>query len=931
MATDLRNDFTGGEQSPLMEWQLAPEVSRRSWRSLQNFMPRKQGGAFDRPGTKNIPLGNVTPRRIFPFQLSATTKMILTESMGVYDDSGLKSAGGNGDSFAWGQSRQYHPEAPWGTGNSAGVVTNSTTAMTEAAQGLDSARLIRQSQYLDLVWRVHPSFPPHQWARTSPLAFTGSEMNGAGVPFRFPEVGPKKESPHGPFVRWLIPNQTLSAGATIVAASTSLEWYKLRLLPSAGFVGTVSLQRSYALNSPAWETMEARSTWTGETFIQGASNVWGVLQESPTYRIVVTRTAGTIGVEMQECNLASGLSEDTTLRVTSIAPSGSAGGASFGVQANARIFPWLFAPRLGGAGNASTQTNDGALIRLIYRRDVDLSLGLSASGVTSELKVQGNCAITTSGVWHGRLVVLQLNKGTGAYEPIATYSRNGDSNVAATLVVDGVQTLKLQFTDLTGTPSGTPTARLVPLDPTIYCTLRIVAILNGWFAYCIPVDGSLPDNTNPTNLFQFSAWNRRDGYPGAVGFHEGRLLMAGTNAQPTTIWASQIDKFDNFSELTSLDTSPLEIKSNSGQQNRVLWMESQPNGLLIGTTGGEYLLSASNGAAITPTNRTLRKQSDFGSDDVQAIRAGDAIVFAQRGGMELMESGYVIDSADGRERQVSGSLSSQSEHLYRSGVKELAFAAVPSPHIFAVMQDGSLAMTTYARRENVVAFWRWQTAGAVKSIAITSGPAAEADEVWMLVERNGVTCLEWCVPSWWKGVTGKDFTKVCHLDSWEEYAGTNPARFVGLPVWAMKPDGTVAGPWTGGPPVGAIQAGQGWKIGIGYERRMRPARSEFQLQSGTAQGKKMRTHAISLACWHSCKAGFIRANPSGSDGAAGTWFPIDWRRLDPFGQAGPWVTGLLPDQTLQGTHAYDGDFEIRHEGPLPLNFLAVIPSVQPYG
>ena len=47
------------------------------------------------------------------------------------------------------------------------------------------------------------------------------------------------------------------------------------------------------------------------------------------------------------------------------------------------------------------------------------------------------------------------------------------------------------------------------------------------------------------------AWNRRDGWPVAAGFRNGRLIFAGSNGNPASLWFSTIGNGRNFTQATA--------------------------------------------------------------------------------------------------------------------------------------------------------------------------------------------------------------------------------------------------------------------------------------------------------------------------------------------------------------------------------------------
>ena len=68
----------------------------------------------------------------------------------------------------------------------------------------------------------------------------------------------------------------------------------------------------------------------------------------------------------------------------------------------------------------------------------------------------------------------------------------------------------------------------------------------------------------------------------------------------------------------------------SNQVNAIQYLKAVRT-LIVGTSGGEFTVSADGtDASITPTNVTIKRQSSFGSSGVDAIPAGNAILFLQK-------------------------------------------------------------------------------------------------------------------------------------------------------------------------------------------------------------------------------------------------------------------------------------------------------------
>ena len=120
-----------------------------------------------------------------------------------------------------------------------------------------------------------------------------------------------------------------------------------------------------------------------------------------------------------------------------------------------------------------------------------------------------------------------------------------------------------------------------------------------------------------------------DNRPSCVSFFEQRLVFANTNNNPQTLFFSKSGDYENMTTGTNADDAMIyTIASN--QVNAIRFLKSQRT-LVVGTTGGEFTVSADGtDAAITPTNIAIKRQSSYGSANVDAQPAGNAILFLQR-------------------------------------------------------------------------------------------------------------------------------------------------------------------------------------------------------------------------------------------------------------------------------------------------------------
>ncbi len=221
-------------------------------------------------------------------------------------------------------------------------------------------------------------------------------------------------------------------------------------------------------------------------------------------------------------------------------------------------------------------------------------------------------------------------------------------------------------------------------------------------------------NTNATASFQLGSWSDTTGFPSCVSFFQQRLVFAGTTDEPQTVYFSKSGDYENMTSGTdAADAMIYTIASN--QVNAIRYLKSQRT-LIIGTTGGEYTVDADGtDAAVTPSNVNIRKQSSYGSANVDALTVGNAVVFLQRAKRKIRELAYNFD----QDSYVAPDLTILNDTVTKTGINQLEFQQSPDSIIWGVRDDGQLAALTYQRSENVVSWTRHKLGGHFAEATIT--------------------------------------------------------------------------------------------------------------------------------------------------------------------------------------------------------------------
>lgn len=388
----------------------------------------------------------------------------------------------------------------------------------------------------------------------------------------------------------------------------------------------------------------------------------------------------------------------------------------------------------------------GAYFEIRHLREgdaVELAINGTGGGAVSSaaLTVKGDWSLVTTERWYGVLELERSTDGGSTWTTARKFKSSADRNVSAS----GTETEESQLR-LTYTPTGDPYGASVwaGTAPTDFVKANAKLEVSEAYATGLVKVTGYTDTTHvtvevlqalastaATDTWSEGAWSAYRGYPAAVGLFEQRLIFAGNAEKPLRKWGSVTGDFENF-EYGDDDDAAFAFDIASAESNPIRWIEAFQR-ILIGTGGGEHAASAgTSDEPLTPSNISVRDQSAYGSDRLQAIKANDAVVFLQRQGRKLREMSFDLQ----RDGYVAPDLTLLAEHVTDPGVVQLGFTRQPDPMLLAVTGE-HLAVMTYDREQNVRAWARYTTeagAGYIESVCSIYGD--DADEIWCVVRRT---------------------------------------------------------------------------------------------------------------------------------------------------------------------------------------------------
>ena len=218
--------------------------------------------------------------------------------------------------------------------------------------------------------------------------------------------------------------------------------------------------------------------------------------------------------------------------------------------------------------------------------------------------------------------------------------------------------------------------------------------------------------------WRLGAFSDTTGHPSCVTFFEQRLVFAGTTNQPQTVFFSKSGDYENMDANiggTVADDDAIIYTIASNQVNAIRFMTATRT-LIIGTAGGEFTVSGGSvDTAITPTNILIKKQSNHGAANVDAIAVGNATLFLQRAKRKIRELAYNFD-VDG---YIAPDMTILAEHISEGGLTQIAYQQEPNQLVYAVRGDGELVGLTYQREQQVTAWHRHIFGGRFGNATIT--------------------------------------------------------------------------------------------------------------------------------------------------------------------------------------------------------------------
>jgi hypothetical protein len=231
--------------------------------------------------------------------------------------------------------------------------------------------------------------------------------------------------------------------------------------------------------------------------------------------------------------------------------------------------------------------------------------------------------------------------------------------------------------------------------------------------------------------------------PDVVGLFQQRQVYASTTNNPLGIFASRPASFNDF-RITNptVDNDAYVFTIASQQINDIVWLQSMPGGLVVGSNSGIVQLTggssnASNPTAVTPTSAVVVPQSFYGAADIHPIVIDYDILYVQSEGSIIrdLQYNFFVNIYTGTDVTILSS------HLfYPLTIRDWTYQDAPFKVIWSARDDGVFLSLTWLKAQEIAGWARHDTQGLVESMAAVR--EGSEDAVYLSVNRGGSRHIE---------------------------------------------------------------------------------------------------------------------------------------------------------------------------------------------
>lgn len=342
------------------------------------------------------------------------------------------------------------------------------------------------------------------------------------------------------------------------------------------------------------------------------------------------------------------------------------------------------------------------------------------------------------------------NSGTGTNRMVLLNGWTFSHSVFKNLPVYDFNSATVSYDALTFTPSATTGTVTITISGAGYAPLnstyvggafignggsgRITAVASAT-SFTVSVQNPFDSTTGIIGslvLLAEPAWSTARGFPQVCSSYQNRALFANTASLPNGFWASVINDYTDFGDLTTDDDDAIAWYPTSDNMNFIRFIVPYRS-ITVHTNTGIYSSPLSDVAAITPSNFTLQLQDSTPADVLQPTSIDNQIiVLSGNDAQQMLWDG--INNA-----YTSNVISIINEQTIRDPQDETAFQNLRragSRFVFITNANGSLAVFQTLLSQGVSGFTPQIMEQSYGNASFIQTASSSDGRCWFIVQRQ---------------------------------------------------------------------------------------------------------------------------------------------------------------------------------------------------
>ncbi|MCA3186945.1 MAG: hypothetical protein INH13_25670 [Cupriavidus sp.] len=491
---------------------------------------------------------------------------------------------------------------------------------------------------------------------------------------------------------------------------------------------------------------------------------------------------------------------------------------------------------------------------------------------------------------------------------------------------------------LAATSGNTPPTHLFGSSNDGACTWEYLHSQRGWAkitavgsatSATATVTSYIPDAcVSGTKRWALAEFDSVRGWPTDVCFFRDRLVWV-RGRQLCMSFAGDYDNHERYDGPDVTKETAIKLTVANDRVENLRWCLSGRD-LLVGSARSELAVREQTTQQVfAADNAVAFPQTEYGCRSIKPIRAGQGILFIQRGGRRLRELVYSFEI----DRYKAEDMNVLAPHILEAGAVDLDYALEPHANLWVVLADGTLAALTYNRDRGVVA-WAPHIIGGpgafVETCASIPQPDNRRDDVWLVVRRtiNGQT-VRYVEVIEDERLGDTDVKECFFVDGGITYRGAAAATITGL---SHLEGATVQVLVNGTPHADCVVSGgqivlnrSGTVVHVGFNSAaiLQTMRAEVPTEGGTAQTKRKTIARVGLRLYRTL-GGRVGPTEDRAD-------PIKY--LDPGNPVGVAPSLFTGDKivSIPAETGTDGYVTVVQDQPLPITVQSIVLRMQVNG